>query len=133
MYDIPLPPLLWCGWRREYRIWALDTIDAPTRDVSLWKAPFPNCYQSGGICWGNVGALPEATPKTLDAVLKLFLEESAFNQHVADGKSVLFPVSVLARWDDLVASEAESYPLEDLMPAQCSLAWALSGKWAGQR
>jgi PRTRC genetic system protein B len=133
LYDIPLPPLIWCGHKHEYRIWALATPDEPARDVPLCKAPFPNCYDDGRICWGNVAQIPLATPKALDSVLKLFLEESAFNAHVAGGKSVGFPVNVIARWNDLVATEAEAYPLDDLMPAECSLAWALSGNWGGRR
>lgn len=133
-YAIPLPPLVWCGHKRDYRIWALGTTDYPTRDLPLYRAPFPNCYASGQICWGNVGSLPQAGPKTLDAVLTLFLEESAFNAHVANGKSIAFPTSVIARWQDLVDTAAEAYPLDDLLPAELSLSWALSGKtWGGAR
>jgi hypothetical protein len=127
LYEIPLPPLLWCGWRREYRIWALDSSDVPTRDVPLWRAPFPNCYEHGGICWGNVSGLSEASPKTLAAVLTLFLEESAFNMHVAGGKSVAYPVSVISAWAALEERGDDAYPLTDLMPAEASLGWVLSG------
>lgn len=133
IYTIPLPPLVWCGHRRDYRIWALGTDAYPDRDVPLYKAPFPNCYTSGGICWGNVGQIPEATTKTIGMVARLFLAESEFNLHVADGKSVAFPNSVVARWQQLEASGAEAYPLDDLMPAECSLFWALSGGWVGSR
>jgi PRTRC genetic system protein B len=132
-YTIPLPPLIWCGHRRNYRVWALGTSAYPDRDLPLFKAPFPNCYVDGRICWGNVGQIPEATPKTISQVRRLFLEESEFNLHVADGKSVAFPVSVVARWQQLETSGAESYPLDDLMPSECSLFWALSGSWVGTR
>ena len=133
IHTIPLPPLIWCGHRRDYRVWALATSAYPDRDLPLFKAPFPNCYVHGGICWGNVQQVPEATTKTIRQVAKLFLEESEFNLHVADGKSLAYPVSVVARWQDLEASGAESYPLDDLMPAECSLFWALSGGWVGKR
>lgn len=133
MYEIPLPPLVWCGSRRNYRVWALGSDTYPDRDVPLYKAPFPNCYTDGRICWGDVGQIPDATTKTITMVAKLFLEESEFNLHVADGKSLAFPVSVVARWNDLETSGAETYPLDDLMPAECSLFWALSGGWAGSR
>jgi PRTRC genetic system protein B len=132
-YTIPLPPLVWCGERRNYRVWALGTSAYPDRDLPLYKAPFPNCYADGRICWGNVGQIPEATTKTISQVRRLFLEESEFNLHVADGKSVAFPVSVVARWQQLETSGAESYPLDDLMPSECSLFWALSGSWVGTR
>lgn len=134
IYDIPLPPLIWCGHKRDYRVWALATDAYPARDLPLCRAPFPNCYENGGICWGNVGAVAEASPKTLATVRKLFLEESAFNLHIAGGKSVAFPVSVIAMWKQLGETGAESYPLDDLMPAECSLFWALSGgPWRGGR
>jgi len=132
-YTIPLPPLVWCGHRREYRVWALGVESYPDRDLPLFKAPFPNCYQDGRICWGNVSQIPEATTKTISAVRKLFLEESAFNLHVSDHKSLAFPVSVVAQWQALTASGADHYPLDDLMPAECSLFWALSGGWVGKR
>lgn len=132
-FDIPLPPLVWCGHKRNYLIWALGTPDYPDRDLPLYKAPFPNCYESGGICWGNVSQIPDASPKTLGKVLKLFLEESAFNLHVANGKSVAFPVSVVAQWQHMLDTQAEVYPLDDLMPAERSLFWALSGNPWGAR
>lgn len=133
LFEIPLPPLIWCGCRRDYRVWALSSDAYPDRDQPLFKAPFPNCYASGAICWGNVSNIPDATTKTLLPIKKLFLEESEFNLHVADGKSLAFPVSVVARWQALETSGAESYPLDDLMPADCSLFWALSGGWVGRR
>jgi PRTRC genetic system protein B len=132
-YTIPLPPLIWCGHRRDYRVWALGVDSYPTSDMPLFKAPFPNCYAGGGICWGNVSAIPEATTKTIGSVRKLFLEESEFNLHVSDGKSIAYPNSVVARWQDLEAQAAEGYPLDDLMPAERSLFWALSGSWVGTR
>lgn len=132
-YTIPLPPLVWCGCRRTYRVWALGAERSPDRDLPLFKAPFPNCYADGGVCWGNVSQIPDATTKTIGQVRRLFLEESAFNLHVSDGKSVAFPNSVVAQWQQLEASGAESYPLDDLIPAERSLSWALSGNWAGDR
>lgn len=133
VYSIPLPPLVWCGHRRKYCVWALGTEAYPDRDTPLLKAPFPNCYTDGSICWGNVSQIPEATTKTIGQVAKLFLEESEFNLHVANGKSLAYPSSVVAQWQQIEANKAESYPLDDLMPAECSLFWALSGNWTGGR
>lgn len=133
IYTIPLPPLIWCGHRRSYLVWALGVESYPDRDMPLYKAPFPNCYAGGGICWGNVNAIPDATTKTIGKVATLFLEESEFNLHVSDGKSVAYPKSVVARWQQLETSGAEQYPLDDLMPAERSLFWALSGNWVGSK
>lgn len=132
-YAIPLPPLVWAGWRQDYRIFALGDAAYPTRtDLPLFVAPFPNTYRDGGICWGDADGRPDAAPSSLAAALDLFLTGSLFNMHVANGKSVAYPVSVLTRWADLVSSQAEAYPLDDLIPAESSLAWVLSGRaWGG--
>lgn len=132
-YTIPLPPLVWAGCGTDYRIWALGTLDYPTRgDVPLMVAPFPNCYKNGGVCWGTSDARSPAAPAGLLAVLTLFLEESYFNLHLANGKSVHFSTSVVARWQQIVADAALDYPLDDLMPAECHLSWLLSGgPWQG--
>lgn len=133
MFEIPLPPLIWGGCNRDYRVWALGSEAYPDRDQPLFKAPFPNCYPDGKICWGDVSGILPATTKTVNQVRKLFLEESEFNLHVADGKSLAFPVSVVARWQDLETSGAETYPLDDLMPVERSLMWVLSGApWGGR-
>lgn len=134
-YAIPLPPLVWAGCGSDYRIWALDRPEYPTRgDLPLLVAPFPNCYRDGGICWGSSDVRGVATPATLLRVLTLFLEESYFNLHLANGKSVGFPTSVVGRWQQLVESQADAYPLDDLIPAERSLGWLLAGgPWGGAR
>ncbi|HNP71820.1 MAG TPA: hypothetical protein PKK15_11945 [Kouleothrix sp.] len=134
-YTIPVPPLVWAGCGTDYRIWALATRDYPTRgDEPLMVAPFPNCYKRGDVCWGSADPRPPATPSGLLRVLTLFLEESYFNLHLANGKSVQFPNSVVARWQQLAESHADTYPLDDLMPAECQLAWLLAGNpWGGAR
>lgn len=134
-YTIPLPPLLWAGCGTDYRIWALGSADAPEEpSAPLFVAPFPNCYKDGRVCWGTADGRPVASPKTLLTVLKLFLEESYFNLHLANAKSVQYTTSVVARWQQLVADGASAYPLDDLMPADVQLAWVLSGRpWGGAR
>lgn len=127
-YTIPLPPLIWAGCGTAYRIWALNTTHYPrSGGTLLYRAPFPNVYADGAICWGTSDSRPSAAPATLIKVLKLFLEESLFNLHLANGKSVHFAASVVGRWQQLAESEAKSYPLDDLMPAERDLGWLLRG------
>lgn len=131
-YTIPLPPLIWAGCGADYRLWALGGEGYPTRTgTPLFKAPFPNCYGDGRICWGDVGEPPPASSETLDEVLDLFLEGSRFNLHLANGKSVRYPSSVISRWAQLAkrkgtAAEA-GYPLRDLIPAEYTLGWLIGG------
>lgn len=134
-FTIPLPPLIWGGCGADFRIWALDISEYPSSmTVPLMVAPFPNCYKNGGVCWGTSDPRPAASGTTLDAVLDLFLQESYFNLHLTDHKSVEFSNSVIARWQQLVDSAAEAYPLDDLMPAEIQLIDVLEGRaWAGSR
>lgn len=125
-YTIPCPPLVWAGHGSDYRVWALGQSSYPQREQPLYDPPFPNSYRHGSICWGDVEARPQASPKTLLKVFGLFIE-SYFNLHVANNKSVAYPVSVLARWQQLVESKAKAYPLDDLMPAERSLGWLVGG------
>lgn len=129
-FDIPLPPLVWAGCGADYRIWALATPDpiADTR-TPLMRAPFPNSYnKNGAICWGSSDPRPGAAAATMQRVLDLFLTDSYFNAHLQDGKSVGFPSSVVARWQQLLDDAAETYPLDDLMPADVQLGWVLEGR-----
>lgn len=132
-FTIPLPPLIWGGCKADYRVYALADLPYPSDTrLPLMNPPFPNTYRNGSICWGSSDPRPPASPQALGQVLKLFLEDSYFNLHVANGKSVAFPNSVVARWQELVESKADCYPLDDLMPAECQLGWLLGGgPWGG--
>lgn len=127
-YALPLPPLVWAGHATDYRIWALNTPAYPTKSgVSLMRAPFPNTYPNGTICWGTSDPVAPASPSALAKTLALFLEESYFNLHLTNGKSVAFPNSVVAQWQHIIDDGVLEYPLDDLMPAEYALGWVLSG------
>lgn len=134
-YTIPLPPLVWAGRGSDYRIWALGAAGQPDRpSAPLFVAPFPNCYRSGAVCWGSSDPRPTASPGTLLQVLRLFLEESYFNLHLANDKSLAFRASVVARWAQLAEGGADAYPLDDLLPAGAQLASVLAGQpWEDAR
>jgi hypothetical protein len=125
-YQIPIPPLVWAGCGNSYRIWAMDTTTISTK-TPLFVAPFPNCYRDGRICWGNVQGQPVASPTTMIKALALFLEDSHFNLHLANDKSIAYPTSVLARYADLEDRGETQYPTDDLLPAKIELGWVLEG------
>jgi hypothetical protein len=129
---IQTPPLIWAGGGTHYRIFALAQEGYPTSvGVPLYRAPFPNCSEYGSICWGSSDARPKADPKTLIQVLDLFLEGSVFNTHLSNGKSVRHPANVMAGYKGL--SARKPYPLDDMLPAERTLAWLLAGKpWGGE-
>lgn len=147
-YRFRTPPLVWGGCGANYRIFALGTDDYPqSEQLPLYVAPFPNTYNTGDICWGDVQR-PKATATNLDATLDTFLQASYFNLHVADKKSRRYPVSVLALYtalheeskaraieqgtlgvDAAVPDEARvPYPLDDLTRTHYTLSYLTSGQ-----
>ena len=126
-YTIPLPPLLWAGCGQDYRIFALNTTDAPTVALPLCAAPLPNTYQNGGICWGTSDPRPDAAPTSMSTTAQTFFT-SFFNAHVANGKSRKHPTSVLALWAALHRKKAAPYPLDDLVAVEGrTLGWLIGG------
>lgn len=130
-YAVPLPPLIWAGWRTDYRVYALATTAALSASTRLYHTPLPNVFTSASICWGNAHTVP-AKPDTLAPMLRLFLEESAFNNHVSQGKSKAHPNSVLPLLRQLATDNAEAYPLTDLQPTTKTLGNLFDGTiWRG--
>ncbi len=116
--ELPCPPLLFIGRERSYRMFALE--DYPeTERTKLYHAPFPNVHPDGRICGGNAD-FPVCTARTIHSALEVFFE-SKFNTHLIDGKSRKHRDNVLAMWQDVAASGAETYPIDDLIVAYYSM------------
>ncbi len=118
-YSFELPPLIWWGWSRQCRIWALAEAPLPgalpAPDTQLYAAPFPNCRADGSICWGAATAPAIASAADLLPALERFLQDTYFNDHLASDKSRRYPVNVLLAWAAITGGG--SYPLDDLVPA----------------
>jgi PRTRC genetic system protein B len=127
-YTVQLPPLIWAGCGGQYRIFALPTAERPTRNMPLCVAPFPNCYDNGGICWGSADRPPTATAETMLPAFEVFVRGSYFNSHVVGHKSKQFPTNVLQQWQQQADRPDMPYPLDDLEPARVTLAQLLSGE-----
>src|ERR1051325_5970561 len=81
---VPLPGLVWFGLGTQYYLWAVKTPQLePYHEI--YRAPLPNVYVDGKICWGLVRP-PRATARTLFDAWDLFIK-STFNNHLASGKS----------------------------------------------
>lgn len=81
---VPLPGLVWLGLSQQYYVWAVKSEKLePYHDI--FRAPLPNVYADGKICWGMVRP-PNATARTLFDAWELFIK-STFNNHLASGKS----------------------------------------------
>lgn len=133
IFRFQTPPLVWAGRGTDYLLWALAVPERPTRDdVLLYRAPFPNSYESGAICWGSADRPPVAAAETMEAALGCFMG-SNFSMHVDNEKSRKYPATVVALWKEL--KPETPYPLDDLVPAgRYTLGWLLAGgPWGGAR
>lgn len=96
---IPLPPLLFVGQGTAYHIFAVRR-----RPLDEWEplyaAPCPNVHSDGGICQGNT-PFPVCAAESIHLALRLFLEGSAFNGHLSQGKSVREGEDVRRLWAKL--------------------------------
>lgn len=115
---IPLPPLVFTGQDRTYRVYAVAENGWPAADTPLYHAPFPNVYMNGAICPGSV-KFPACGPDTIHMVLDLFLQ-SDFNRDLSGGKSVSFPDDVIVWWRRLLDCQLQKahagiYPVSDLV------------------
>ncbi|MBK9711524.1 MAG: hypothetical protein IPO81_09405 [Kouleothrix sp.] len=123
---VMLPPLIWAGWRDNYRIFALGPDTPLAANTPLYHAPFPNVYPTGVICWGDV-RVQRATPTTLPAMRRLFLEESQFNSHLDTGKSKSGRAAIAQLRYVGTRGPDTPYPLRDLLPAGMTLGALLDG------
>jgi hypothetical protein len=121
-YTIPLPWLVAGCYQGTLCLFALGAPPTDPRQP-LFAGPFPNLYESGTVCWGDVTVSAEAS---IIGLVNLF-QTSYFNAHVMNNKSQRFTASVLALWDELATTKAEVYPVDDLVSTHRTLGWLCAG------
>jgi len=117
-WNVPMPPLLWVGQGRSYRVWALKRRPTPPDGAQpLWRAPLPNVYDDGPVCAGTV-QFPVCGPATIGGALERFFA-SEFNTHLAGNRSLSHPQSV---WELLARLDGRRrFPLSDLVRDRMTL------------
>ncbi len=116
-WRVPLPGLIFIGHQYDYALWAVTERPADT-GAPLYLAPCPNVSQQG-VCRGNA-PFPKAGPATIWQAVEVFFA-SKFNPDLSNGKSKVYPNNILRHWQALHTTEAERYPLDDLVPAPFTL------------
>jgi len=114
---IPLPPLLFQGAGRQYRVFALKERPRET-PFDLYHFPGPNVHPNGAICQGTA-AFPACTAGTIEAALSLFLEGSLFNGDLAHDKCRSHPDDVRALWVELDGKKR--FPRRELVPSRTTV------------
>lgn len=109
---IPIPATVLIGVGPSYYLFAAKDSQVTPRS-QIFKAPFPNIYSNGRICWGN-NQRPPANPLKAASVWKLFFE-TPFNNHLSNGKSESCDKDVNEKLVQLADSHARQYPARDLV------------------
>jgi hypothetical protein len=132
-YRLPLPPLVFAGWKDIYAVFALATTAWPAATTPLCRAPLLNVYGDSTICWGSGERPPAAHPSTMAHGWETYLTGSHFSQHEYAGRSRRHPEHLVEQYRALDAAGAATYPLDDLVPSDWTLDALLSGAFWRER
>lgn len=107
--QVPLPGLVFFGLGTQYFLWAVKTQKLhPYQEI--YRAPLPNVYVDGKVCWGLVKP-PRVTARAIFDAWELFIK-STFNNHLANGKSKAHREDVRVM---LRQAYTGDYPITDLV------------------
>jgi PRTRC genetic system protein B len=110
--NIPIPATLFLGWGSRYYLWALPNKKF-NPSLPVFRAPFPNIYSNGRICWGN-HKVPKAKAANIGRVWKTFFD-TAFNEHISNNKCKSCSNTVLELLRRLSAESATVFPQRELI------------------
>lgn len=113
---IPIPRTVLLGHGDNYYLWALRD-DHFSINYDAYRAPFPNVYETGRICWG--GNRVENADATRARVIWEMFFKTPFNNDLANGKSTQSPNNVCTLLYGLNA--ANKYPVSDLVPTHSDI------------
>ena len=110
--NVPIPATLFLGWGSRYYLWALPNKKF-NPNLPVFRAPFPNIYSNGRICWGN-HKVPKATAANIGRVWETFFG-TAFNEHISNNKCKSCSNTVLELLRRLSAESATVFPQRELI------------------
>lgn len=115
---VPIPMSLFLGWDHRYYLWSLQgRLFGPSLEV--FKAPYPNVYENGRICWGSHRP-PKVSPSNIQRTWQLFFG-TVFNSHIASNKTKSYKGNALDLLRNLSGSRKKSFPAGELVWAARSV------------
>lgn len=95
--------------------------ERPTNfNVKLFRAPLPNIYDSGKICWGNISTKPLNDQTSLKPDWQeLFATQ--FGNHMVNGSSKRYPYDIRKLLIELNDRKKHHFPTSDLIPVRTRL------------
>ena len=115
---IPIPISLFLGWDHRYYLWSLQG-KAFNPSLTVFKAPYPNVYENGRICWGSHRP-PKVTVYNIQDTWKLFFG-TVFNNHIASNKTKSYSQNALDLLRRLSEAKKKTFPANELMWASQSV------------
>lgn len=114
--SVPIPATVLIGVAHAYYLFAVkETYVTPKS--TLYRAPFPNIYTNGRICWGS-NSHPPAHHSRAAQVWDFFFN-TPFNNHLAGEKSESQKDDITVKLHGLAG--AKNYPLNDLISENTTL------------
>jgi len=115
---IPIPMSLFLGWEHRYYLWPLQGRKFDP-SMQVFKAPYPNVYENGRICWGSHRP-PKVTPSNIKNTWRLFFG-TVFNNHIASNKTKSYAANALDLLRKLSMSKKKTFPTDELVWASRSV------------
>ena len=120
--NAPHPGLVFAVNRRGWHVAATHNatnLTAPLPSVPLYHAPYPNVYDNGRICEGNVTLPQRIAPDTLMGFESAFFD-SKFT-HSNNPAATSHPKGLVGLWRFLIDAKPLNFPLEYLTPMNLTL------------
>ncbi len=127
-YRIPLPGMIFAGYKRTYELYALKGKGWPDERTPLYYPPTPNIFNNGVICQGEM-TFPECTVGNIWQVWKTYVVGSYFTGHLASNRHK-DKGSIFDFWAALQKKKAKVFPQDQLMPFDGKRLRDLVGKYA---
>lgn len=113
---VPHPGLVFAvSTSGSWRLWALRGSERPGPDTPLFKAPYFNCYEGGGICVGNVEVPGSAAVDKIAAWQAAFFGSWFTHPNVHDGL-VNYRGGAYKFWRDMLDGRHPEFPEHVLVP-----------------
>lgn len=120
----PVPALLWVAKSHALSIYALATNERPTPSTPLYRAPFFNTFDTGGVCTGSMPRPTGVTPATTSEYERAFFGSYFSHPNAA---ALINPNAWAGSYGEAWtrARELGHYPNEWLTPLNKTLAEVL--------
>ncbi|MGQ0597085.1 PRTRC system protein B [Aquabacterium sp.] len=117
---MPMPGLIFAASSNAWQVWAVKGHTRPTLTTPLYRAPFFNVYEDGGICQGSAPRPEGSTVDKIQAWNEAFFR-SYFTHPNVTAKLVRYAGGSYAFWRDMLNGRYKRFPERVLVDAGTTL------------